>query len=168
MRKIASKIINIFLIAIIIILLGFFGINLFNSLSGSDNTSAPRLLNVLTGSMSPVVKAGDMIVIKKVPFDSLKPKDIVTYRRGNILITHRVMSIDDKTVITRGDANNVDDEPIYKVDIVGKYLFKIPYGGYLSNALKRPYVLIPILSLLFIYIIYGYIEDKAKKLPKDS
>lgn len=87
---------------------------------------------VVSDSMSPTLKSGDMIIVKKSnkPY---KSGDIITYWRGNSLITHRVVEIKDKGYVTKGDTNkNPDNYEVFFEDIVGKTLLVIPYGGYIS------------------------------------
>ena len=47
---------------------------------------------VLTGSMEPTIGVNDLIVIEKT--NDYKIDDIVVYQSGDILIVHRIVSID--------------------------------------------------------------------------
>jgi signal peptidase len=95
-------------------------------------------LTVLSGSMEPVISAGDVVGVRGVKAhevcESVRPGDIVTFMPNEhdaTLVTHRVVSIvqdaaqsgslgsigEDLTyehcvVTTQGDANNVADEPV--------------------------------------------------------
>jgi len=58
-------------------------------------------------SMDPAIKMGDMLVSGPLngPFSGeLKPGAVVTYERGSNLVTHRVVSVDGDTLVTKGDA----------------------------------------------------------------
>ena len=79
---------------------------------------------IRTGSMSPYLEPGDVIISKKYDGGELiagKDGDVVTFygnMNGNIeLITHRVIEVDGDTLITQGDFNNIADNPITKDDI---------------------------------------------------
>lgn len=79
---------------------------------------------IRTGSMSPYLEPGDVIISKKYDGGELiagKDGDVVTFygnMNGNVeLITHRVIEVDGDTVITQGDFNNIADNPITKDDI---------------------------------------------------
>ena len=79
---------------------------------------------IRTGSMSPYLEPGDIIISKKYDGGELvagKDGDVVTYYgnvSGNVeMITHRVIKVDGDKVITQGDYNNVADAPITKDDI---------------------------------------------------
>ena len=62
---------------------------------------------VLSGSMEPTFSKDDLILVKKT--DNIAIGDIVVYQSNNSLVVHRVVSIDDDVVITKGDANNIED-----------------------------------------------------------
>lgn len=67
-----------------------------------------------------------MLVLKPVEFSDLQEGDVVTYIiNGGTMVTHRVVSIDRTagTVTTKGDANNSEDAPVKKENIVGKVIF---------------------------------------------
>lgn len=97
-------------------------------------------LTVVSGSMSPGINTGDMVVIKKGS-QSIQQGDIVTYRLEDALVIHRVKAVDKQgaaeVFVTQGDANSIPD---YKVvehnQVVGKYLFRIPMGGYIKASLQ--------------------------------
>lgn len=91
---------------------------------------------VISGSMEPSISAGDMLIIKNQ--SAYQIGDVVTYQWGNSLCTHRIVEIDGNTMITKGDANNVADEPTSMSLIEGKVVFKIPTLGNLVLFLKTP------------------------------
>ena len=79
---------------------------------------------IRTGSMSPYLEPGDVIISKKYDGGELiagDDGDIVTYYgdvNGTVdMITHRVIEVDGDMVTTQGDANNTADSPINKSEI---------------------------------------------------
>lgn len=94
-------------------------------------------LNVLSGSMEPKFKKNDLAIGTKVDDTSkLAVGDVITYKDGSILVTHRITEIKNtdtgklKGFMTKGDANEiVDINLVLPEQIVSKYLFKIPKGG---------------------------------------
>ena len=95
------------------------------------------LYMVRSESMRPAINIGDLIITGPLngPMNGeIKPGTIVTYEYSKELVTHRVQSIDDKTLVTKGDATE-DPDPwsVTLSDVRGIYLFKIPYVGYLTN-----------------------------------
>jgi len=92
---------------------------------------------VRSGSMAPAVNVGDVVIAGPVSAGGIKPGVIVTYEIGKNLITHRVLSIDGNTLITKGDANNdPDPQPVRFSQVKSLYLFKIPYVGYVSGFVR--------------------------------
>ena len=91
---------------------------------------------VLSGSMEPTFYKGDLIIVKEQ--DELAVDDIVVFVDGGSLVVHRVVALDDETVTTKGDANNVADEPIFRSLVKGRVLFWIPYAGEFVSFLKTP------------------------------
>ena len=92
---------------------------------------------VRSESMRPAVNMGDLIITGPVngPINGeVKPGTIVTYQHSKELITHRVLSIDGTTLVTKGDAvEDADSWPVTLSDVKGIYLFKIPYVGYVTS-----------------------------------
>ena len=79
---------------------------------------------IRTGSMSPYLEPGDVIISKKYDGGELiagENGDVVTYYgevNGNVeMITHRVVRTEGELIVTRGDYNNSDDSPITKDEI---------------------------------------------------
>ena len=69
---------------------------------------------VLSGSMEPVIKTGDLIFIHKTDTENLKEGDVICYLTSGKAVTHRISGItagEDGTprFITKGDANNTED-----------------------------------------------------------
>lgn len=98
------------------------------------------MYSVRTESMNPAIKMGDMIVtgpLNGLFSGELQPGEVVTYIRNEGLITHRVVSVDGNTLLTKGDAMEESDPwTVAMSDVSGAYLFKIPYGGYLANFIR--------------------------------
>ncbi len=85
---------------------------------------------ILSNSMYPTFKRGDVIIYKKE--ENIVPGDIIVFNYENQVIVHRVISINEY-YITKGDANNtIDYIKIKKEDIKGVYKFHIKYLGYPS------------------------------------
>ena len=120
---------------------------------------------VQTGSMSPTINAKDLIIVKKN--NTPKIRDIITYKKGNDFITHRVVEAYKETYVTKGDANNAKDGAIKKDQIVGTVIKVIPNFGAFRQTILNPVVLITI--LVTIYIISRLFSNKPLlkiKVPK--
>jgi len=131
------------------------------------------VFEVATGSMSPNIKAGD-VVIDKIGTDNINVGDVITYKTDAI-ITHRITAIDEDSVTTKGDANNAADTPIKKTDIIGKVVKVVPNLGIWKKVFLSPQVYAPVITtivLLGITISYNKHTKKGKgkhtKYEKDD
>lgn len=91
---------------------------------------------VLSGSMEPALSTDDLIVVRRT--QEVAVGDIVVYQNGTILVVHRIVAIDGDSVVTKGDANNVADDPIGRDAIKGTVLFRIPWGGAAVSLIRSP------------------------------
>ena len=125
------------------------------------------ILVVLTGSMEPTIKAGEMILIKEK--DQYQVGDIVTYiDEDAYFITHRITQINGNECITRGDNNNVDDQPINRKDIIGKVIhIGHEYGIYLK-IIKTPTVFITFFISIILMDIALSEDKEVSKLEKEK
>ena len=103
---------------------------------------------VQTGSMVPAININDLVIVKID--DSPRINDIITYKKGNSFITHRVIESYRETYVTKGDANNTKDESIKKSQIVGKVVKVIPNFGAIRKTLLNPVVLVTLIICIFI------------------
>lgn len=148
MIKILKVISNILLTLVIIILLAYFVLKITNILG---------IYRVMTGSMEKGIHPGDYLVVKKEK--SYKKGDIVTYKIDDNYITHRIVKIENGRVITKGDANNVEDEEFSSDNIIGKYIYK---SEILNFIMDYKYILVAIILILF--IVFDYINKEDKKV----
>lgn len=123
----------------------FVEVNVLNKDLATVNGYA--VLEVVSGSMEPEIYIGDIVVID-TKVKEYKIGDIVTfYDTEGSFVTHRIISIEGDQMVTRGDNNNVDDNPTNTSEIVGKYKFKISKGGKILAAFKSPFTMIMILII---------------------
>ena len=154
MRKIFHWIGNIVLTILLILVVLVVG----SKLSKSDDVLGFTPLKVLTGSMEPAIKIGDLIIVKDMDKSNIGEGDIITYRTNTgVYVTHRVVEVVDEggsTMFrTKGDANNVEDKDLVGEEaIVGKYIFRLPAFGYLSDVMAKPlgFILIFVLPLFIL------------------
>lgn len=154
--------------AAIILLIAVF---LVNSLIPFFTGSAQALI-VLSGSMTPFMLPGDMIIAKSVNPDELTVGDVMVFRgvgeKADSLVTHRIISIQEgkeRVFQTKGDANEEkDDFTVPASKVVGKLTFVIPFAGYLPEASKNK-------NLFFLTVILPaglIVLDEIKNIIKYS
>ncbi|MDJ0356103.1 signal peptidase I [Paenarthrobacter sp. PH39-S1] len=116
----------------------------------------PRVLGyqtstMLTGSMSPLINPGDVVVSVPVPVGDIKVGDIITYHipvGEQQVETHRVVDLSrnaqgSTAVRTKGDANNGVDPWTATLagDKVYRHAFTVPFLGTAIRALRDPVIL---------------------------
>ena len=114
---------------------------------------------IISGSMQPELNIGDIVIVKKV--EDLQEGDIISFRQGQSVITHRINKIMDENgeivYQTKGDNNNVEDADILTEDnIIGEVKFSIPKIGYIMNFLSKPMVVAVEMILLAGFIFFYY------------
>lgn len=118
-----------------------------------------RLYRVGSGSMEPYLKVNNYILVKESK--DYKVNDVITYQIEDTYITHRIVSIEDDVITTKGDANNREDDPINKDSIIGKVVVRFVTLGFILSLFSNP--IIWLLILIIGVIITMLIPDKKKK-----
>jgi signal peptidase len=180
------------LLALAILTLGFFVLvrlgliaNPLPSNSSFDNLNSiiPRAYIVQSGSMSPAIKVGSIVITQKSP--SYLPNDIITFNPGGSLqsaprekntnlVTHRILFKNypegvggPASYLTAGDANEEFDRNEIKEDqIVGKVVATLPYAGYIADFAKKPYGFILLVIVPATIIIYEELKFLKREFGK--
>ncbi|HVL33392.1 MAG TPA: signal peptidase I [Actinomycetota bacterium] len=108
-----------------------------------------QTLTVLTGSMTPRIDPGSVVVVVPVQPDRIRPGDIITFTPpgDEIVITHRVMTVNPDpaggiAVTTKGDANTSTDPWVAR--IAGQDVYRVrwvvPTLGRVISTLRSPLV----------------------------
>ena len=191
--KSKSNIVHSLLSVVGIVLCVIFGFllicNLTIIIKGSLNPEKPPSvlgttpMVVLTGSMSgnaeDHIEAGDLIFIGKADPSKLRVGDVIAFtEEGSVtVVTHRIIEV--KTAedgspffITKGDANNVEDEAPVTVDrLVGIYKFRIAGVGNFAMFLQTPTGMLLFIGVpLLAFIVYDILRRQhyANKEKKNT
>ena len=170
--KITLKILRSILTIALFILLIFVVAQRFSK--GKIDMFGYQAYTVVTGSMEPEIKIGDIIVIKNVNPDTLKVGDVVTYEgsTGDLtghIITHRIIALrkDEKDnkyyYTTQGDANDTEDPEINEDNIRGKVIYKSVVFSFVSRLMTNDiwyYGLFIVISVYFIWQVLSIILSK--------
>jgi len=105
-----------------------------------------RVVTIRSGSMTPALRVGDLVVSRQVDARSATPGQIVTFRDpylGQQLVTHRVVSVSATGTrlrfVTKGDANTVAEHwSIPPTGTIGRVVWQIPSVGWLVAPLTPP------------------------------
>jgi signal peptidase len=126
-----------------------------------------QMFVVLSSSMEGVFSAGDVVVSRSADESSLAAGDIITFKSVDpdnygLVITHKIekkTTYNGETAFTTfGIATGkTDNVPVPAQNVIGKYVFRIPKAGYVSDFLRSSvgYVVLILLPVLFILLFEG-------------
>lgn len=133
-----------------------------------------RLFNITSGSMSPTIPTGSVVVVTAE--NNYKKEDVISFvydRDVNNVITHRIKEIskDDElnltAYVTKGDANeDTDTRAVIKDNVIGKVIFTIPYIGYPVQLAKTQLGFIFLIVIPATIIIYSELNSIKNEFVK--
>jgi signal peptidase I len=116
---------------------------------------------VQSGSMTPAIRTGDVVVVRSIAPAEAAIGDIVTFKDpagGDRLLVHRVRAIsrsgDEVEVITKGDANTTQERWKVAADgTIGTVAYRVPALGFAVGWIGSPggrigLVIVPALLLI--------------------
>ena len=178
MGKKALNIIETFLI-LLIALICIVSI-LQSTLFQNKNIFGYHTYVIASNSMYPVLKYGDVVLVKETDFNTINKGDIITYygKEGEVkdkIITHEVIDIlkeNDTTVLkTKGRANTGVDPYVYKDQVYGEFVYRFTLLSFLSKIIRDKLgfiicILIPF-SILFILEFISVTKEVKRKTIED-
>ena len=177
MKKL-KKIISIVVLIILLPILFVNGVILINSYIHPDEIPSFfgwKPFIVLSGSMETEIFAGDLIIVKEIDTNEIKENDIIAFKQGDIVITHRVIEIIEEDGVTKfktkGDNNNTEDNGyISQEQVEGLYQFKISRLGNLAMFTQTPTGMVVCLSIpLGLLVIIQMVDScNNKKQEKEN
>ena len=160
---------------ITLVIIGVVSIIFVQRLSNNELTiGGYRFFTIVSESMLPKYKVGDMIISKKVDVDSIKVGDDLVYygQEGTFkdkIITHQVTKIDivdDKRQFhTQGIANTIEDPIVNENQIYGIVTYKSVVLSFLSNIINSTYgfyflIFLPLVLMIFFEVLSTVKEEK--------
>ena len=164
MSKIISCILNVLLtIVTIIIIIGMYYIyQLKIEKNDYANLFGYTFFEVATGSMSPTLEIGDVVIVKITK--QVKEDDIIVYIDGKNIITHRLIEINDNELIAKGDANNSQDKPIQQEMVLGEVIRILPKIGIWRKIFTSSEVVGLILVLIVLFsVVFMFSSSESKE-----
>jgi len=164
-----KKAISIIIIAILLVILFINGVILIGSIIRPDEVPSFfgwKPFIVLSGSMETEIYSGDLVVVKDTDTDTLKVNDVIAFKSGDVVITHRIVEISKEEgqvkYITKGDNNNTNDVGyVLPEDVEGVYQFKISNLGNLAMFMQTPTGMIACLSIPLLLLIVTHLRESA-------
>ena len=131
-----------------------------------------QLFVVRSGSMEPELRKFDLTLVKKTDASQLKVGDIITYIRGDgVVITHRICSVTDDGVYTKGDAlDEADDYKVAFSAVYGKNVGKVRYIGAVFDFFQSGYGIALCVAVVVGIIVLDKTGKKNKSVagPQDN
>lgn len=130
---------------------------------------------VLSGSMTPAILAGDLVIddpVTPAQASRLQPGRVITFHTSTgLVLTHRIVAVvagPDSAVAyrTKGDANNAADlESVAPDQIQGVVQGRVRAAGYVFNALHRPMTLALLLAAPLLWLLSGALLRRSRREP---
>lgn len=134
------------------------------SFKNKDNT-------YLTEDMDQI-QINDLITTKMEKYENIDVYEVITFYSNETLICHRVVAKyeneNGKYLVTRGDANNTDDEPINYSLYRGTVIKVVPGAGKVVGFFQSPYLYLAICGTVFFVALGFFIYDINAKENKEK
>ena len=116
-----------------------------------------RYYIVLSGSMEPAIHTGSLgIVNSRAKFETIEPGNIIAYENTmGTRVTHRVESVCEDGIITKGDANTMNDGvSVNKENFIGETIGSIPFIGYILLFLQsKKGMILSVAAILVLWLL---------------
>ena len=137
---------------------------------------------VLTDSMYPEIKSGDLIICHTAKAEEIQEGDVISFfdpmGSGTAVVTHRVLEVIEEngelSFRTKGDNNNAEDQVLVpEKNLVGIYRSRIPALGNVAMFMQTTPGLIvcvvcPVLLLVGFDMLRRKKYEKAKQQDTDA
>jgi signal peptidase len=135
---------------------------------GVDAIFGHPIFNVASGSMTPAIDTGDLIVdnpVSSTQAAALHVGQIISFRESatgasSLVVTHRIVAVlpgssSSGAVLyrTKGDANNAPDlSAVAPSQVLGVYSARVPFGAYVLSTLHRPLTFVILIMIPVVYL----------------
>ena len=137
---------------------------------------------VLTDSMDPYIKSGDLIICQTASAEDIRENDVISFfdpaGNGKSVVTHRVIEVVEQSdglfFRTKGDNNNTEDKDLVPAEnLVGLYKSRIAGAGNIAMFMQSTSgliicVVLPIVLLVAYDIIRRRLYEKSKQSDNDA
>lgn len=135
---------------------------------------------VITGSMTPALPPGTLVVMRPVAESEIGIGDVITYQLvsgKSAVVTHRVVGMStslagELRLVTKGDASGtVDAEPVRSVQVRGKLWYSVPYLGHMNRLIgahHRQLAVYGVTTLLLGYSGYMFASSLRQRQAKNA
>lgn len=177
--KIFKTITTIIRILLVILIIGFMVVVCLQRFSGNKLSFFNyRMFTVVSGSMEPKYKIGDVLISKETDPSKIKVGDVISYLgvSGNFkdkVITHEVISIEKDNegkylFHAKGRANLVEDPIVKENQLYGTVIYKSLFLSLIYSIVSTQLgfyllIIIPLLYIIISEIISSLIDKEEKR-----
>lgn len=176
LKIVGLSFITVIIVMLLSVIIFSSAIIFFYNLNGqSMDFSDAEILMVPTGSMDgepqpyeiPTIPKDSMVMVHELSYEQardLKVGDVITFHQDGVLKVHRIVEInvDDETIKTKGDANQLPDSPISFSDVSGKVVGVSAIIGHIvfevRNVVNSSPILVIAGIIMLIIIIVSIME----------
>ena len=153
--------------AVILLLIIILGYSLYISAARASGQALPKLFGfssavIISGSMSGAIEVNDVVIARERPVYA--PQDVILFLDyEESLICHRIVGQTDDGFVTKGDANNVEDQrPIPQSHILGKVVWVLPRVGLVQQYARSPLGLSLIALAVAAIVLWPYLKRQKE------
>lgn len=126
---------------------------------------------IVSGSMEPEIKVGDVVVAKKAVADEVNAGDTIVFSYQGKIVTHRLIEKQGDYLITKGIANTAA-ETVPATALIAVQVGRLPGFGYVLDFLRTPYGYVLLIGLplagVLVYQTTALTKALKKKKEPDS
>jgi len=156
---------------VVLLLTLILGYNLYISAARASGQALPKCFGfstavIISGSMSGAIEVNDVVIAREQPLYA--QQDVILFQDyDGVIVCHRIVGQTEGGFITKGDANNVEDQqPIPASRIFGKVVWVLPRVGLVQIYARSPLGLSVIALAVAGIVLWPYF--KRQKLARDS
>ena len=138
-----------------------------------------RVFSIVSASMSPEYKIGDILISQDIPADEIQIGDDLTYKgtegeMQGLVITHRVIEIwEDETdnkihFRTQGIASDFADPEITEDNVYGKVIYKTAVFSFLGRLMDNMIIYYVAFVIIGVSVSFQIINVFIKRNDKDD
>ena len=116
---------------------------------------------VASGSMEPKIKVGSLCFVNtRTDYDKIEKGDIIAYySKDGTQVTHRVTEKTLNGLVTKGDANHVNDGiAVTPENYIGKTTLSIPYLGYVFAFLQTMTGKLVVIGCVLLLVVIQFVR----------
>ena len=138
--------------------------------SDSMSQALPSNTYLKTNNLTNQIAQYDIAVFDNAKGEDIKKYDIILFKKGNTLVTHRVIEITDhSTFRTQGDKNiNPDEWEVTYDEVIGKYNHSLVFMSFINYLGYTPGFYVFLVGLTYDLGVILFYEVKKDKLLRNN